>query len=181
METPVLPACYPLKILLTGFHGGPEGKESACNAGDPGAIPGLGISPGEGNGNPLHYCCLDNTMDRGQTEQRTLWLSSYCREDWVNMCAMLSIAPDMYITVGCCNHCYSGMDVCLAHSFTFRLLIVTSMRLSLNFHLLSYLLFLRSPYHHLTLKYSLTHFLLCLSLENELHGDRNFYLFCSLV
>ena len=41
------------------------GKESACNAGDPGSIPGSGSSPGEGNGNPLQYSCLENRMDRG--------------------------------------------------------------------------------------------------------------------
>jgi len=40
-------------------------KASACNAGDPGSIPGLGRSPGEGNGNPLQYSCLENSMDRG--------------------------------------------------------------------------------------------------------------------
>ena len=42
-----------------------DGKESACNAGDPGSIPGLGRSPGEGNGNPLQYSCQENSMDRG--------------------------------------------------------------------------------------------------------------------
>ena len=41
------------------------GKESACNAGDLGSIPGLGRSSGEGNGNPLQYSCLENPMDRG--------------------------------------------------------------------------------------------------------------------
>ena len=41
------------------------GKESACSAGDLGSIPGLGRSPGEGNGNPLQYPCLENLMDRG--------------------------------------------------------------------------------------------------------------------
>ena len=41
------------------------GKESACNAGDSSSIPRLGISPGEGNGNPLQYFCLENSMDRG--------------------------------------------------------------------------------------------------------------------
>ena len=41
------------------------GKESACNAGDLGSIPGLGKSPEERNGNPLQYSCLGNTMDRG--------------------------------------------------------------------------------------------------------------------
>ena len=48
-----------------GFSGGSDGKESACNAGDLGLIPGLGISPGEGNGTPLQYSCLENSMDRG--------------------------------------------------------------------------------------------------------------------
>ena len=44
---------------------GSEDKASACNAGDPGSIPGLGRSPGEGNGNPLQYPCLENPMERG--------------------------------------------------------------------------------------------------------------------
>ena len=47
---------------------GSEGKESACNAGDLGSILGVGRSPGEGNGNPLQYSCLENPMDR-----RTWW------------------------------------------------------------------------------------------------------------
>ena len=44
---------------------GSDGKESACNAGDPGLIPGTGRSPGEGNGNPLQYSCPENPMGRG--------------------------------------------------------------------------------------------------------------------
>ena len=48
-----------------GFAGGSVGKESACSAGDLGLIPGSGRSPGEGNGNPLQYACLENPMDRG--------------------------------------------------------------------------------------------------------------------
>ena len=44
---------------------GSDSKESACNAGEPGSIPGLGRSPGEGNGHPLQYSCLENSMDRG--------------------------------------------------------------------------------------------------------------------
>ena len=44
--------------------GDSAGKESACNAGEPGLIPGLGRSPGEGNGNPLQYSCLENLMDK---------------------------------------------------------------------------------------------------------------------
>ena len=48
-----------------GFPGGSEVKASACNVGDLGSIPGLGRSPGEGNGNPLQYSCLENPMDGG--------------------------------------------------------------------------------------------------------------------
>ena len=48
-----------------GFPGGPDGKESACNAGDLGSIPQWGRSPGEGNGYPLQYSCLENSTDRG--------------------------------------------------------------------------------------------------------------------
>ena len=48
-----------------GFPGGSVGKESACDAGDPGSIPGSGKSPGEGNDNPLQYSNLGNPMDRG--------------------------------------------------------------------------------------------------------------------
>ena len=48
-----------------GFLSSSVGKESACNAGDLGLIPGSGRSPGGGNGNPLHYSCLENSMERG--------------------------------------------------------------------------------------------------------------------
>ena len=48
-----------------GFPGGSTGKESACDAGDLGSIPGLGRSSGEGNGYPLQYSGLENSMDRG--------------------------------------------------------------------------------------------------------------------
>ena len=48
-----------------GFPGGSDSKESVCNAGDLSSIPGLGRSPGEGNGYSLQYSCLDNPMDRG--------------------------------------------------------------------------------------------------------------------
>ena len=46
-----------------GFLGGSNGKEFTYNAGDPGSTPGSGRSPGEGNGNPLQYSCLENSMD----------------------------------------------------------------------------------------------------------------------
>ena len=47
------------------FPGGSDGKVSAYSVGDPGSIPGSGRSPGEVNGNPLQYSCLENLMDRG--------------------------------------------------------------------------------------------------------------------
>ena len=53
---------YLVLIIQSGVSGG---KESSCNAGDLGLIPGLGRSPGEGNGNPLQYSCLEIPMDRG--------------------------------------------------------------------------------------------------------------------
>ena len=53
------------KKKIKGFPGASEGKESACNAGNPGSVSGLGRSPEEGNGNPLQYSCLENPMDRG--------------------------------------------------------------------------------------------------------------------
>ena len=52
-------SCY------VGFPSGSGGKESAYSVGDLGSIPGSGRSPGEANGNPLHYSCLENSMDRG--------------------------------------------------------------------------------------------------------------------
>ena len=55
-----------------GFPGDSDDKESACNAGDQGSIPGLGRYPGKGNGNPLQYSCLNNPMDRGAWRARTL-------------------------------------------------------------------------------------------------------------
>ena len=55
---------------MRGFLGGSDGKESTHNVGDPGSIPGLGRSPGEGNDYPLQYSCLEKPMDRG-----ALWAS----------------------------------------------------------------------------------------------------------
>ena len=64
-----------------GFSGGSDGKESACIVGDPGSIPGLGRCPGEGNGNPLQYSCLENSEEPGELQsiglQRVIhdWIS----------------------------------------------------------------------------------------------------------
>ena len=52
-------------IVFTGFLGGSDGKAPICNGGDPGSIPVLGRSPGEGSGNPLQYSCLENPMGGG--------------------------------------------------------------------------------------------------------------------
>ena len=51
-------------MKVVGFPRSPVSKESVCNAGDLGLIPGSGRSPGEGNGNPFHYSWLENPMDR---------------------------------------------------------------------------------------------------------------------
>ena len=65
-------SCYKIHLSFgnidsgnSGFPGGSEVKASACNVGDPGSIPGSGRSPGEGNGNPLQYSCLENPLDGG--------------------------------------------------------------------------------------------------------------------
>ena len=54
-----------LHIIYGSFHGGSDGKGFACNVVDPGLIPGSGRSPGEGNGYPLQYSCLESSVDRG--------------------------------------------------------------------------------------------------------------------
>ena len=67
-----------------GFHGGSYGKESACNAGDPCSIPGLGRSPGEGNGLPLQYSCLENSRDRGAWQATVLGIAKSWH-DWSDL------------------------------------------------------------------------------------------------
>ena len=68
-----------------GFPGGSDSKVSAHNVGDPGSIPGLGRSPAEGNGTPLQYSCLENSMDGGAwwatvhgVTKSQKWLSQHC-------------------------------------------------------------------------------------------------------
>ena len=55
--------CLSPSLPDKGFPGGSDGKEYACNAGDPGSIPASGRFPGEGNGYPLRYSCLENPME----------------------------------------------------------------------------------------------------------------------
>ena len=59
-------------LFVTFAFSGSDGKEFVCSAGDPVSVPGLGRSPGEGNGNPLQYSCLGNPMDRGA------WWATVC-------------------------------------------------------------------------------------------------------
>ena len=63
-----------------GYPGGSDGKVSACNVGDQGSIPGLGRSPGEENGNPLQYSCLENSMDGGA------WWVTFCTWGGEDLC-----------------------------------------------------------------------------------------------
>ena len=57
------------------WKGFPGDTESACNVGEPGLIPGSGGSPGEGNGNPLQYSCLENPMDKGAWQTTVHWVT----------------------------------------------------------------------------------------------------------
>ena len=75
-----------------GFPQSSVSKESACNAGDPGSIPGSGRSPKEGNGNPLQYSCLENPIDRGA------WQAVYTTDSlWVCKSRTLSTHSNNYI------------------------------------------------------------------------------------
>ena len=80
--------CFLSCSPLTSFPGDSDGKESACKAGDLGSIPGLERYPGDGNGTPLLYACLENSMDRGslwatvhgvaQKSDMTEWVTHTC-------------------------------------------------------------------------------------------------------
>ena len=81
-----------LFIYIYGFLGGSDGKESACNTGDLSSILGSGRSLGEGNGYPLQYSCLENSMDRGAwratvhgvTKSQTLFVSDWTTNTHTN-------------------------------------------------------------------------------------------------
>jgi len=95
-------------LLFWGFPCSSVGKESACSAGDPGSIPGLGRYPGEGNGNPLQSPCLENLMDRGT------WLgavhgSQRVGHDWATNTYLLTLIVIpwelwIYISVFCSSY-----------------------------------------------------------------------------
>ena len=73
--------------LSLGFPGGSDSQESACNAEDLGSTPGSGRSPGEGNGDPPQYSCLENSLDRGAWQAR---VRGACKE--LNMTEQLTQA-----------------------------------------------------------------------------------------
>ena len=89
-------------IYYMDFPGGSYCKASSCNAGDLGPIPGSGVSPGEGNGNPLQYSCLENPMDReawqttvhGITKSRTR-LSDFTSLHMNYVCLWISISQQL--------------------------------------------------------------------------------------
>ena len=68
---------------ILGFPGGSDSKESSCNAGDLGSLPGLGRSSGEGNGNPLQYSCLGNSIDKRSLAGYNPWGSQRVGHDLV--------------------------------------------------------------------------------------------------
>ena len=84
-----------------GFPGGSEVKGSACNAGDPGSILGLGRSPGEGNGTPLQYFCLENPIDGGAwwvtvhgVAKSQTWLNDFTFFQWARFSSWYVVSID---------------------------------------------------------------------------------------
>ena len=75
-----------------------SGKESACDAGDPGSVPVLGRSPGAGNGNPLQYSCLENPMDKRSLAGYSPWSSRRVRHDWSDYAAAAAYICETIIT-----------------------------------------------------------------------------------
>ena len=78
-----LPPPFKIIYLFWGFPGRSEVKASASNAGDPGSIPGSGRPPGEGNGNPLQYSCLENPMDRGDWQATVHAVTESKKTEWL--------------------------------------------------------------------------------------------------
>ena len=78
-----VPLCVMCCFFPYCFYGGSDGKESACSAGYPGSMPGLRRSPGEGNGNPLLYSCLENSMERGAWQATVHGVTK--SRTWLNM------------------------------------------------------------------------------------------------
>ena len=87
-------------VHLLGFPGGSEVKASACSVGDPGSIPGWGRSPGEENGNPLQYFCLENPMD-GEAWWATVHGVAKSRIRLSDFTFFLSLFIGQHIFYGC--------------------------------------------------------------------------------
>ena len=100
--------CQNVPLFLMSFHlciyigipPGSDGKVSACNTRDPGSIPGSGRSPGEGNGNPLQYSCLENSMDGGAwwatvhgAAESPKWLSDFT----FTFCLSIHLLLDIWV------------------------------------------------------------------------------------
>ena len=101
-----------------GFSCGSAGKESACNAGDLGLISGLGRSPGEGNGYPIQYSCLENPMDRG-----AWWVTVHgvtrVRHDLVTKATNLDLRTLKPTGNWCLVRTNLGVDACYSFSDSF--------------------------------------------------------------
>ena len=147
-----------------GFPSSSVGKESACNAGDLGLIPGLGRSSGEGNGNPLHYSYLENSMDRGPGGLQSMGLQQV-RHDWATNFPCLSF----------CVHCC--VNIC-NWLFLTRVFLSVSLQEKLFHYILkqSKLLALRDISLDWCLSFSLNwhQCVLCASLHNGLWLTRSF-------
>ena len=111
------------------FSGGSDGKESACNAGDLGSIPGLRRPPGKGNGNPLHYSSVENPMDGG-TWQFTIhrvtesdvteWLHFNIRIKKNCVCHILQKCnySSIYLSFRFCNFKFQSKNITQSKSFS---------------------------------------------------------------
>ena len=101
-----------LKLLgcLCSFPGGSDGKESTCNAGDLDSIPGLGRYPGEGNGYPFLYSCLENSMDRGAWRATQSMGSQRVGHDWAPFTFHLVDfpSPSLHVVTALFGHCFSS-------------------------------------------------------------------------
>ena len=104
--------------IFTSINNGSDSKESACNVGDLDSISGLGRCPGEGNGNPLQYSCLENSMDRGD---RGAWWATVRGSQRVGH--SWATNTHMYISLMCMNGHFltqSSVPGIISHSQSFR-------------------------------------------------------------
>jgi len=85
--------------LRTSHSSGSDGKESVCDAGNPGLIPGSGRSSGKGNGNPLQYSCLENSMDREAWQATVLEVAK--NQTWETKCTHATLCWHCTATFGC--------------------------------------------------------------------------------